>query len=441
MTTRSWHLSRRTFLRSAGVSIALPWLEGMSKAAPVETIKPRMCFAYFHYGVPMPPDDHPDRQKFGWFPVDEGSDFQFAGAHSSLKPFRDKLTYFGGLSHPLGRRVPGHKAGDVFLTGADISGVLYRQSVSVDQVAAMAVGDETRFPSLVLSTSGGVNRPYRSHTLSYDRGGRPIPSLHRPKDIFERLFGVPTGQSKEQQRQAFQQKGSILDTVREEAASLNRRLGKRDQQKLDEYLSSVREVEQGVERSERWLDIAKPKVDVPASDFEISPESTIEFIRSKYDLMVLAFQTNSTRIATYQTSAESEQGYEKTFPLAAGLKISSHNISHARTEYEQWSTYSRLLVDQHAWFLDHLNSIKEGEGTLLDNTMVLYGSCTSQTHVTRNYPLILAGGSNLGIKHGQYRQFSEEIPLSNLYLTMLQKMGVPVDSFKDSTGSMTEILS
>jgi len=146
-------------------------------------------------------------------------------------------------------------------------------------------------------------------------------------------------------------------------------------------------------------------------------------------------------VATYQTSAESEQGYEKTFPLAAGLKITSHNISHARTEYEQWSTYSKLLVDQQAYFLDRLNSVKEGENTLLDNTMVLYGSCTSQTHVTRNYPLILAGGSNLGIKHGEYRKFSEDIPLSNLFVTMLHKMGVPTDSFQDSTGPMTEILS
>ena len=208
---KSWHLSRRTFLRGTGVCIALPWLEGMSLAAPAEKIKPRMCFAYFHYGVPMPPDDHPDRLKFGWFPVGEGQDYQTTDTLSSLEPHRDKLTYFGGLSHPLGRRVSGHKAGDVFLTGADISGTQYKQSVSVDQVAAMAIGDENRFPSLVLSTSGGVNRPYKSHTLSYDKVGRPIPSLHKPQDIFERLFGVPSGQSKVQQRQAFQQQGSILD--------------------------------------------------------------------------------------------------------------------------------------------------------------------------------------------------------------------------------------
>lgn len=438
---KSWHLSRRTLLRSAGVSIALPWLEGMSQAAPAEKIKPRVCFTYFHYGVPMPPDDHPDRLKFGWFPVGEGRDYQTTETLSSLEPFREKSTYLGGLSHPLGRRVGGHKAGDVFLTGADISGSLYQQSVSVDQVAATAIGDDHRFPSLVLSTSGGVNRPYKSHTLSYDKVGRPIPSLHKPRDIFERLFGVPSGQSKEQQRRAYEQKGSILDTVREEAASLNRRLGRRDQQKLDEYLTSVREVEKGLVRSEKWLDVAKPEVGVPASDFEISPESTKEYIRSKYELLVLAFQTNSTRVATYQTASESEQGYEKQFPKGAGLNVTSHNISHQRTDYEQWSTYSRFLVEQHAWFLERLNAVNEGENTLLDNTMVLYGCCTSQTHVTRNYPLILAGGSNLGIKHGQYRKFSEDVPLSNLFVTMLQKMDVPVDSFKDSTGPMTEILS
>jgi hypothetical protein len=438
---KSWHLSRRIFLRGTGVCIALPWLEGMSLAAPAEKIKPRVCFTYFHYGVPMPPDDHPDRLKYGWFPVGEGRDYQTTATLSSLEPFRDKLTYFGGLSHPLGRRVSGHKAGDVFLTGADISGTLYKQSVSVDQVAAMAIGDENRFPSMVLSTSGGVNRPYKSHTLSYDKVGRPIPSLHRPQDIFERLFGVPSGQSKVQQQQAFQQKGSILDTVRDEASSLNRRLGKRDQQKMDEYLSSVRQVEQGLARSKKWLDVAKPEVNASASDFEISPESTKEYIRSKYDLLVLAFQTNSTRVATYQTASESEQGYEKQFPKGAGLNLTSHNISHQRTDYQQWSTYSKFLAEQHAWFLDRLDSVQEGEGTLLDNTMVLYGCCTSETHVTRNYPLILAGGSNVGIKHGQYRKFSEDVPLSNLFVTMLQKMDVPVDSFQDSTGPMNEILS
>jgi len=156
---------------------------------------------------------------------------------------------------------------------------------------------------------------------------------------------------------------------------------------------------------------------------------------------VLAFQTNSTRIATYQTASESEQGYEKQFPKGAGLKITSHNISHQRTEYEQWSTYSRFLAEQHAWFLQRLNSVDEGEGTLLDKTMVLYGCCTSETHVTRNYPLILAGGSSLGIKHGQYRKFSEDVPLSNLFVTMLQKTGVPVDSFNDSSGPLNEVFA
>ena len=438
---KSWHLSRRTFLRGAGVSIALPWLEGMSQAAPAEKIKPRVCFAYFHYGVPMPPDDHPDRLKYGWFPTGEGKGYQATETLSSLEPFREKLTYLGGLSHPLGRRVGGHPAGDIFLTGADISGSLYRQSISVDQVAAAAIGDANRFPSMVLSTSGGVNRPYKSHTLSYDEVGRPIPSLHKPQDIFERLFGASSGQSKAQQRQAFKQKGSILDTVRDEAASLNSRLGKRDQQKMDEYLSSVREVEKGLVRSEKWLDVAKPEVSASAADFEINPESTTEFIRSKYELMALAFQTNSTRVATYQTSSESEQGYEKQFPKAIGMSLTSHNISHERTDYEQWSAYSRFLAEQHAWFLDRLNSIDEGAGTLLDNTMVLYGCCTSETHVTRNYPLILAGGSNLGFRHGQYRKFSDDIPLSNLFVTMLQKMDVPVDSFQDSTGPMNEILA
>ena len=151
-----------------------------------------MCFFYFHYGVPVPPENHPLRKKHSWFPTGEGKNFEFTGLHDKLVPFRNKLTFFGGVQHP-NPGVNGHGAGDVYLTGANLAGQNYRQSVSVDQVAAEVVGKHTRFSSLVLGSAGGVNRPYRSATLSYDRDSRPIPTQNNPREIFRRLFGVTGG--------------------------------------------------------------------------------------------------------------------------------------------------------------------------------------------------------------------------------------------------------
>tara|TARA_R110000850_G_scaffold4202_4_gene19540 strand:+ start:985 stop:2301 length:1317 start_codon:yes stop_codon:yes gene_type:complete len=436
---KSWNINRRTLLRGAGASLALPWLEGMSWAAEASAPKARLAFAFFPFGVPMPPEDHPLRKQFGWFPTGEGADFEYTEAHQHFAPFREKMSYFGGLSHPLGRRVPGHKAGDVYLTGADISGSAYRQSISVDQVAANAVGDQTRFSSLVMSTSGGVNRPYRSFTLSYDRDGRPVPAQNQPKEIFRRLFGDEGSD----QRNRLANQASVLDAIMGEASSLNRRLGKRDQEKMDEYLTSVREVEQQVDRAQDWLDVPKPVIDPTALNLDVDPAGPKDYIRSMYDLMVLAFQTDSTRVGTYQMASEEGDDVAATFPYAVGINKTSHSVSHARTDYEQWATYNQFLTQQYAYFLEKLDSVEEADGsTLLDNTMTMLGCCTSQTHVSRNYPLILSGGGNLGIQHGHYRKYDEnEVPLSNLFVTMLDRMGTGIEKFKDSNGALTEIVS
>ena len=437
---KSWQLDRRTFLRGTGTCLALPWLNGMAWAAPAAKPSPRMCFFYFHYGVPVPPDDHPLRKKHSWFPTGEGEHFEFPGLHDKLVPFRKKLTFFGGVSHnPNGRRVPGHAAGDIYLTGADIYGQVYRQSVSVDQVAAGIVGGETRFPSLVMGSAGGVNHPYRSATLSYDREGRPIPTQNNPREIFRRLFGAPVGDPRKQ----LSRKGSMLDAVLDEARALNRRLGVRDQRKMDEYLTSVREVEQSVERSQKWLDVPKPEVSEDSLNLDIEATVPIEYMNTMFDLLALAFETDSTRVATYQIAGENSRGPEVHFPIAAGIKIASHAVSHDGRNYEQWSKYVRLFSEQYARFLTRLDSVVEADGsTLLDNTMSMLGSCTSFTHVSRNYPLILSGGGNLGLKHGAYRKYKDdEVPLNNIFATMLNKMGSGVTSFKESTGMLSDIVA
>jgi len=436
---KSWNINRRTFLRGVGVSIALPWLEGMTWAAEAKNVTSRICFNFFPFGVSMPKDDSPDRMKLGWFPVGEGNNYKLTDSHKSMEAFRKKLTYFGGLSHPLGRKVPGHSAGDVYLTGADISAGVYRQSISVDQVAAEVVGKHTRYPSLVFSSTGGFNFPHRSSTLSYDKNGRPIPSEHRPKEIFQRLFAPVTESNREKRRTKLEDRASILDVVRDEATRLDKRLGRRDKEKMDEYLTSVRAVEKRIQKAQNWLDVQKPKVDPKSVNVDVEIDDIKDFIRSKYDLMALAFQTDSTRVATYQIAGEGD-GIESKFPSAVGISKTAHGISHSHYSEDQ-ANYARFLIDQHAYFLERLESIQEGNGTLLDNTMVLYGCCTSVTHRSRNYPLILAGGSNLGFKHGRYLKYGDDVPLSNLFVTMLDRMKVPVKSFKDSTGELSDVVS
>lgn len=289
-----------------------------------------------------------------------------------------------------------------------------------------------------MSSAGGVNRPYRSATLSYDRDGRPVPAQNNPREIFRRLFGQPSGD----ERQRLENQSSVLDAILGEAKSLNHRLGRRDQEKMDEYLTSVCEVEQRVDRAQDWLNIPKPKVDENVLNLDIDPSSPKEYIRVMLDLVALSLQTDSTRVATYQFAGENGTGPELLFPSAVGISKSAHAVSHQRTDYQQWSTYAQFFAEQYAYFLNKLDSIEDAGGeTLLDNTMSLYGSCTSKTHLSRNYPLILSGGGNLGIDHGQYRKFDEnKVPLSNLFVTMLDRMGTGETKFKDSHAAMTELL-
>lgn len=435
MTQKSWRLDRRTALKSTGVSLALPWLEAMA-ADPAAAPKKRFVGGYFAYGVPMPADDADDRLENGWFPVGVGKDYTAPKMHESIMPLRDKVTFLSGLSHPSMRTTSAHKGADFFLTGADILKTYDKQSISIDQHLAKYLGNETRFQSLVMSSMGGVNRPYRSSTLSFDRSGRPIPALNRPAEIFRRMFGEVT----EDERNALASRGSILDEVMSEAKDLNRRLGRNDQQKMDEYLTSVREVEKMTERAKEWQDTPKPKVDGSEFDLQIGPDTPREYLTTMYDLLALALQTDTTRVATFQTAAE-EAGPTEGFPRAIGLSAGSHKLSHEKKNYGDVAKYIGFLNEMHANFVKKLDSIQEGEGTLLDNTLCFYGCATSKTHKAINYPIVLSGGKNLGFQHGSHLNYDEErIPLSNLFLTIANQLGEPVEKFADSTADITEVL-
>jgi len=414
--------------------MALPWLECMGaekKAGP----KPRFFGGFFPYGVPMPSDDAEDRLENGWFPVGTGKDYVAPVMHKSIMPMKEKITFLSGLSHPSMRTTSAHKGADYFLTGADILKTYDKQSISIDQHIAQAIGKDTRFQSMVLSSFGGVNRPYRSSTMSFDRAGRPIPALNNPKEIFRRMFGATT----EEERNALASRGSIIDEVLSEAKDLNRRLGVNDREKMDEYLSSVREVEKLTERAIEWQGTPKPKVNTKNLDLDVNVTSPREYITVMYELMVLAFQTDSTRVATFQLGCE-EGGLTDRFPSALGLGNSSHKLSHEKKNYGDVAKYITFLNDMHANFIQRLDSIQEDNGTLLDNTLSFYGCATSKTHRAINYPIILSGGKNLGFQHGSHLQYTDDIPLSNLFVTIANQFSKPTDKFADSTADITEVL-
>lgn len=450
MARKSWHLSRRTFLMGTGVSLGLPWLDCMSAAgetvAKQAGVPRRICGLYFGFGVALPPENH-EHAKWRWFPTGEGRDYQFTETLKPLESTRDKVTILGGLSHPNGRRMGAHDTADTFLTGSFLNNKFLINTVSMDQVAAQAIGDQTRFSSLVLSTDGGVGEPTRSSTLSYNDKGRPIPALHQPRQIFDRFFGAGDADTLAERRR-LKSAGSMLDRVLDDSNSLRNRLGHRDKEKLDEYLTAVRQIEQGVERSQHWLEIPRPELrdeDRKLLQLDSDDNAPLQFIRTMYDLIYLAFRTDSTRVATYQiTNMADCSSKAAKFPQLQGFKDTLHTLAHDWDKpggSERLGQWDRFMAEQFAYFIERLNSAPEAEGTLLDNSIILYGSSNSVTHDNNNYPLILAGGRGMGFQHGRYLRFGAEVPMSNLLLTMLNRAGIECPSFADSTGVLSELVS
>ena len=237
----------------------------------------------------------------------------------------------------------------------------------------------------------------------------------------------------------------MLDMVLEHSRSVKSKLGAQDVRKLDEYLSSVRAIEQRVERSQRWLDIPRPHVDPKTLTLQSSPEGPEDYIRTMYDLMYLAFQTDTTRVATYMIGqVAGATTVANTFPACLGLEANWHGLAHGagkKNSYETLGRFDQFLAEQLSYFLTRLKETPEGDGNLLDRTLVLYGSSNSKTHNNTNYPLVLAGGGGLGMKHGQYLRFGADTPLSNVFVTMLDRLNIPAESFADSTGNLNAQLT
>ena len=446
MNQKALQMNRRTMLKAAGISLALPWMESLA-GAQTKSPPRRFCSIYFPYGVSLPKQDG-EYGQWNWFPKGSGKDFTFNKSLDVLEPFRDQVTILGGLSHPKVRRIGGHDSGDTFLTGEELSLATtgLKNSISLDQFMARThkLGESTRFTSLTLSSDGGTGMPTRANTLSYSRTGQPIPSFNRPALVFERLFGLK-GDSIEAQRKGLTRTGSHLDLLLDEAKSLHRKLGKADQGKLDQYLTSVREIEQDVERSAQWLKVPRPKVNAEGLSLDADNETPGKLIHTMLDLIALAFQTDSTRFVTYQlASMHGAISIANKFPSLLGFTNNAHGLAHGAGKgkgAENKGKWDRYQAECLGYLIKRLSQMEEGNGSVLDNTCIFYGSSNSKTHNNNNYPLILAGGKNMGYKHGQYLTFDRDVPLANLFVTIQKRMGVKAASFADSTGSLDELVA
>ncbi|MDA1265055.1 MAG: DUF1552 domain-containing protein [Planctomycetota bacterium] len=459
MQTDQTPLDRRRFLSGSALALALPWLE--STGARSEAPR-RLACIYMPDGVPMPLPEDPAHADWNWFPRGSGRDFTFTRCLDPLEPLRSDLTILSGLSHPAVRDIHGHSNADQFLTGAATGATgAYRNSISLDQKYAAHVGARTRHASLVMSTDGGTGTPRGAHTLSFARSGRAIPALHRPKQIFDGLFVKRDVEAA--RRLAWNE--SALDDLLEDARALRGKLSSHDQRALDEYLDAVRATELEVEKAQRWLNVPLPDVDAAHLNLDVTPDDPRVYLRTMYDLMHLAFRTDSTRVATFQIGRENGIGRSDHLARAVGFPL-AHQLSHetkAPGGWEKFGTYCRFLSEELARFLAQLKATPEpgGEGSLLDNTLVLFGSASSAFHLSRNYPLVLAGGRSMGFTHGRYldhagahafsgswdggkepwqREFThEDLPLANLFVTMLQRLGVETEAFADSTGALVGV--
>ena len=415
-TPRRSPVSRRTFLRAAGVAVALPLLEVMpsalagaaSNVAGAAAKPRRMVCIQTNMGI-LP--------EF-FFPAKAGRDYEASPYLARLAAHKDDLTVFSGVSHP--GVTGGHAAERCFLTGTphpERGG--FRNWVSLDQVAAEQVGDRTRYPSLVLGMSGEGNA-----TLSYTRSGAPIPSERSPRKLFERLFLQGKPEEVAASVDALRGGRSTLDFVGAQSKRLERSLSKADQRRMDQYFTSVRELERRFHASEEWEHKPKPAVTAKPPD---DIEDQREFVRKTglmYDVMKLALETDSTRIISL---------FVDTTVI--------HNITHHGNRPEalaELRAKEEGQFDVLAAFLKALAETKEEGEPLLDRTMVLYGTCmgSANSHSNTNVPMLLAGG---GFKHGQHLAFDQQnnYPLANLYLSMLQRLGVESDAFSTSKGTMT----
>ncbi len=433
-----FRLSRRAALRGAGAMLALPYLEVMmpssvlAEAAP--QIAPRMGLFYFGTGM--------NTRQF--FPKDEGPKFTTTRILRPLQPHRGQFTV---LSNTWLQKGGGHDGAYPFSTSIAKD---EKQSISADQVAAESIGRDTRFASLQMSVDRGTN--YGSQalaTISWNRQGVPLAAENDPQVLFNLMFRPDSAEDRKRQSKDFRRRRSVLDHVREEARTLEQRLGKNDREQFQQYLSSVRELEKRLERRIAWSKKPRPKPTLEGlRDYSKSstPEGNGDFLydqyaRMMYDLIVLAFQTDSTRVISYVVRKELAGGVYPEFNVSKGYHSLSHHGEDPQN-LEELAKVDEIYMKHWAYFLNRLHSVREGEGTLLDHCLLGLSSGMGMGHSKDALPTILSGGGKLGIRHRGHLRLKERTPLSSLWHTMLDRLGVKVPAeFQDSRGPIRELLS
>jgi Protein of unknown function (DUF1552) len=427
------HLSRRTFLRGSGVTLALPFLESMLAAQTTAPgAKTRLSFIFFPHGVTM------DK----WLPAATGTGFEFTPILKPLEPFREYINVVSNTYAPMAYGADASAAANharssaVFLSGArpDESArpVL---GETVDQAAAKAIGQETPLPSLELTVeAGGLASPFRD-TISWRTPTSPLPMEHNPQVIFEKLFGDGTTEAERSARR--QQSRSLLDSVMDQVNSLKTQLPAGDRGRLAGYLEDVREIERRVQKAETQMQAAKLEVpDTPTS----APAAFEDKIKLLFDLQILAFRADITRISTLMLAHELSN---ETFP-ATNIRDGFHNLSHHSNVRSNMDRFAELNAYHHsmfAYFLEKLKATQDGDGNLLDHSLVLWGSGMSDSnqHNHTPLPMILAGKASGAMKGGRHVRLAQLTTHSNLLLTVLHKAGVRVEKIGDSTSVISEL--
>jgi Protein of unknown function (DUF1552) len=439
MFTTKQHLSRRTLLRGLGVSISLPFLESM---VPAQTAlrntaanpKTRLTCIYVPHGAIMGK----------WTPSTEGTGFEFTEILKPLDPFRDYLNVVSDLAAPLAGGVDSDAGADhqrsaaVFLSGAHPEkGVEAHVGKTVDQVAAEKIGQDTPLPSLELSIEdvslscgAGLACAYMN-TLAWKTATTPLPMENNPQVVFERLFG--DGRNNAERNSRRDQSSSILDSVKDEVAALNKKLPAADRTRLTEYLDDVREIERRIQKAATAVPTDVTVPDAPAG----IPDSFSDHLKLMFDLQVLAYKAEITRVSTLMYARDTSTVVYPDSGVRSGFHSTSHH-SDVPENMERFAQINRYHASMLAYLLEKMKATPDGDGSLLDHSMVLYGSAMSDgnKHNHDPLPVLLAGGASGQLKGGRHLRYAEHTTMSNLLLAMLDKVGVPMDRFGDSTGKL-----
>jgi hypothetical protein len=438
-------LKRRTFLRGVGTALALPLLDSMVPAMAATRLtaakRPmRLGFVYVPNGI---------IQK-NWLPKTEGVGFEFTPTMQALAPYRDKLVVLSNLAQINGRALgdgPGDhaRAGATWLTGVHpkkTEGADIHAGISADQIAARQFGNETQFGSLEIGLeepqlAGGCDSGYScayTNTVSWRTPTTPNPMEINPRNVFERLFGDGDSTDPAARLAHMQQDRSILDFVRADVARLEPSLGNRDKSKLNEYLESIRDIERRIQKAEEQnASMKMPLMEKPRS----IPEDFADHSKLMSDLMVVAFQTDMTRVVTFMMAREGSNRSYRVIEVPDG----HHSVTHHQNnpeKIEKTEKINQYHVQNFAYLIDRLAKTPDGDGSLLDHSMILYGSSISDgnAHTHHDLPLVLVGGAGGQVKGGRHVRYKPLTPMNNLLVAMLDKSGVPAETLGDSTGEL-----